>query len=158
MAEDESSRREAARQAVLKGTKIVTANSVIDCVVLDVSRLGARVRLSAMMVLPNQVTLCFRGGAAFKAERRWARAQEVGLAFIGPAALTERTAAEAVELAQALARLSLLPVLTTLRERRHFDDPALVALADAAQAAHARLHQALAAYGAAPRALDLFAE
>ncbi len=153
MAEIDESRR-AARQGVLKGAKLVlSATSVVDCVVLNVSSRGARVRLPAMMTLPAQMTLCFRGGAAFTAGLRWARAEEVGLEWIGPASLTARAAAEAAEIAQAVARLDPAAVLATLRERRHFDDPRLALLAEDWQAAHARLLVALAAPAEAP---DLF--
>lgn len=156
MDDTEAGRREAVRQGVLKAAKLVTGNSVVDCLVLNISASGVRVQLSAMMVLPERMTLCFRGGAAFACERRWARALEVGLEFTGPAGLTERTAAEAADILQAMARESLTPVLDALQARRHFDNPHLAQIAAEAQAAQARLRDALAAHIAAPRVPDLF--
>lgn len=155
MAVEES--RLAARQGVLKGAKIVLgASTVIDCVVLNLSSRGARVRLSAMMALPPQVTLCFRAGAAFTASQRWARAQEIGLEFIGPASLTARAAVAAAEIAQALDRLDPGPILASLLAQRHFDDPRLALLAEGWQTAHARLREALAEPSDGPKVPDLF--
>ncbi len=156
MDEAEASRRDTARQGVLKGAKLVTGNSVVDCLVLNISAGGARVQLSAMMVLPDRLTLCFRGGAAFACERRWARALEVGLEFIGPAGLTERTAAEAADILEGMDRLSLPAVLAALGSRRHFDNPHLALIAAEAEAAQARLRAALASQIGALRVPDLF--
>lgn len=138
-ANETDGRREAARAGVLKSAKIVTGQSVLNCVVLDVSERGARVRLEAMTMLPERVMLCFRGGAAFNATRRWARAQEVGLEFAGSAALTARTAADASAMAQKLQASGLEPALAALREIRHFDDPQLAAEAQRALEAYRTL-------------------
>ena len=151
-------RREAPREGVLKGAKIVIGDAVMNCLVLDVSAKGARVRLDAAMVLPARVSLCFRGGAAFVAEPRWARAQEVGLAFVGPAAMTQKTAAQVAALLQAMRDSGADKVLATLREFRAFDDPALAALSHAAREAWNGLAAALEARARAdaPRAPDVY--
>lgn len=139
----EDGRRAEVRAGVLKTAKLISAGAVLDCVVLDLSAQGARLRLPAMMVLPSELTLCFRGGAAFGATLRWARAQEVGVQFTGPAALVARRAAEAAEVAQRLRATGLERVLDGLETLRHFDDPGLLALSRAARAAQAELAEAL---------------
>ncbi len=143
-AESTVGRRTAPREGVLRSGKIIIGASVVNCIVLDVSEKGARIRLEAMMALPEKVTLCLRGGAAFLAVTRWARAQEAGLEFLGPAALTSRTAAQAARSLQAVQDSGLDDVIATLRTERFYDDPALQHLADEARAAHARLAEKLA--------------
>jgi hypothetical protein len=85
----EESKRLAARETVLKSGQIVFRDIVIDCVILDISAEGARVRTAVMVPIPEQVTLRVRGGAVLPAVRRWARGTEIGLAFSGSVSLNE---------------------------------------------------------------------
>jgi hypothetical protein len=144
MTEQEDGRREQAREGVLKAAKLLYGNTVVDCVVLDISERGARIRTSAMMALPKEVALCFRSGAAFRAELRWARAQEAGLEFTGPAALSARKAADAAGFRQGLQASGFARVIEALGTARHFDDPGLAHVAAAAKAAVQALDETLA--------------
>jgi hypothetical protein len=143
-AEDRIGRRAATREGVLRSGKIVIGSSVVDCIVLDVSEKGARVRLGAMMILPETVMLCLRGGVAFNAVTRWARGQEAGLEFVGAPALTARSAARAAGLLEPMQASDFDASVAALREVRYFDDPALEHLAGEARAAYGRLAERLA--------------
>ena len=142
--EETTGRRAAPREGVLRSGKLVIGPSVVNCIVLDISEKGARVRLEVMMPLPEKLTLCLRGGAAFIAVTRWARVQEVGLEFLGPAALTARTAAQAAGMLQSVQGSGFDTTVSALKAARYFDDPALQHLADEAREAYARLGEKLA--------------
>jgi len=152
-------RRGAVREGVLKSAKLMIGDSVMDCLVLDLSAKGARVRLNAPMALPGRVTLSFRGGTSYLAEPRWARSQEVGLAFVGEAAVTSKTAGEAASVLQAMREAGVGQVFAALRAARDFDDPQLAATVSAAREAWARLEAALEAraHPDTPRGPDVFA-
>lgn len=137
-------RRGLHRDGVLRSAKLVVGGSVVDCVVLDVSARGARVRLAAMMVLPREVRLCLRGGASFSAEVRWARAQEAGLLFLGETTLGAGAAAAAGEALAGVRGGGLGAVLEGLERARYFDDPGLAEVAGEVRVAVARLEAALA--------------
>jgi len=141
----EVGKRGTARETVLKAAQIVFHNSVIDCVVLDISAEGARVRTAVVVTVPDQVTLRVRGGAVFPAHRRWARGTEIGLAFAGPMSLREQQAEEALVIGKVLRDQGLLEALQRLRAVNCFDDPELHAAVEAAEGAHARLEAVLKA-------------
>ena len=59
-------RRRDARTGVLKRAKIAFGRTVIDCIVLDISPGGARVRTDVTVTIPEQVILRFSGGGALE--------------------------------------------------------------------------------------------
>lgn len=141
----DDSRRATGRQPVLKTGQIVFHGSVIDCVLLDISTEGARVRTPTVTAVPEKVTLRVRGGAVFPAVRRWARGTEIGLAFAGSLSLAEERMQEALAIGKLLRDHGLNAAVQRLAAVNFFDDPELRRLADEAEAAHARLETALAA-------------
>ena len=143
-------KRLALREAVLKSAQIVFDQSVVDCLVLDVSETGAKVRTAAITPVPRQVTLLFRGGAAFPAERRWARGMEIGFSFATTATLSEVPAELAWRIYEFVRATSLEEPLRLMRDYRFFDDMALAAAAEEAEAALRRLETMLRAL-ASPR-------
>ena len=76
-------KRGACRIGVLKRAKILLgasgrADSIIDCIVVNTSPTGIRVRTAVAMPTPEWVTLEFPDGTAVHARRRWARGLEIG--------------------------------------------------------------------------------
>jgi hypothetical protein len=136
-------RRREARTGVLKRAKITFGRSVIDCVVLDVSVSGARVRTEIVTTIPEQVILRFSGGSAFVARVQWALGTELGFAFDGMAPLTEDAASLALAAFTALPPNALEAPLRLLRSARFFDDPALAKTAEDAEVAYERFRTAL---------------
>jgi hypothetical protein len=130
-------KRLALRQTVFKSAKIVFGQSVIDCLVLDISETGVRVRTAAIM-------LEFSGGAVFSAVRRWARGLELGLLLEGSASLPAASAHLAGRIHAMLRAAPIEQPMQLLRSTRFFDDLALQAAAEQAEAALQRLDVALA--------------
>jgi hypothetical protein len=137
-------KRLALRQTVFKSAKIVFGQSVIDCLVLDISETGVRVRTAAIMPVPERVTLEFSGGAVFSAVRRWARGLELGLLLEGSASLPAASAHLAGRIHAMLRAAPIEQPMQLLRSTRFFDDLALQAAAEQAEAALQRLDVALA--------------
>ncbi len=142
---DTNDKRVALRQAVLKGAQIVYGQTVVDCLVLNVSDTGARVRTAAVIPIPDRVSLRFRGGAVFTATRRWTRGMEIGFSFDGASSLGEAPARVAWQIYEAVRASSLAEPMRLLRTEKFFDDAALRAMAEEAETALLRLEAALAA-------------
>ena len=75
--------RRDARSSVLKRAKITFGNpdqthAVIDCVLMNVSPSGARVRTAVATSVPEWVTLMFPDGASSRARRCWTQGNEIG--------------------------------------------------------------------------------
>ena len=117
------------RDHVLKGAKLVFGGVVIDCSVLDISAQGARVSVAASVLMPELVAFHLRGGTVYQARRCWSRGRELGFEFVGIPALNEIAVEAAWLVYEALRGVAPSKVLATLNELRHFDDPALQALA-----------------------------
>jgi hypothetical protein len=132
------------RQAVLKGAQIIFGGSVIDCLVINVSESGARVRTAAMTQVPEHVILRFGGGASFAGTRRWARGLEIGLSLARIASLADEAAELAWRLHDMVRATSVQEPLALLRARRFFDDLALRTAAEEAEAGLRRLESMLA--------------
>jgi hypothetical protein len=141
-------KRLAIREAVLKAAQIIFDHSVIDCLVLDVSDTGIKVRTAAVVPIPEQVTLRFRGGAIFPAVRRWARGKEVGFSLDVIPSLSEEPAALAWRIYESVRAITIEEPLKLLRHCRFFDDAALRAAAEEAEAGLRRLETALRARAA----------
>ena len=138
-------KRGAQRQAVLKGAQIVFGQTVVDCLVLNVSETGARLRTAAAVELPQLVTLRFRGGAVFPAVRRWARGSEIGFSLESSGFLPEGPASLAWQAYEEIHACSVEELLKPLREKGYFDDVGLRSAAEEAEQGLRRLEAALAA-------------
>jgi hypothetical protein len=137
-------KRFAARQTVFKSAKIVFGRAVVDCLVVNVSETGVRVRIAAIMTIPERVTIEFSGGAVFSAVQRWARGFELGFSLEGTASLPEESAHLASRIYQMLRAASIEEPMKLLLSVRYFDDPGLQGTALEAEAALRRLETALA--------------
>jgi hypothetical protein len=146
--EEKGTKRQKPRQSVLQRGQLVFRDSVIDCVVLDISAEGARLRTAAVMQIPEQVTLRVRGGAILPAARRWTRGTEIGLAFVGQMSLAAERTQEVRVIGKTLHEDGLTEAMRRLRAANFFDDPQLREAAEEAEAAKARLEAALKARGA----------
>jgi PilZ domain-containing protein len=139
------------RQAVLKAAQITFDQSVVDCLVLDISETGARVRTAAVVPVPEQVTLRLRGGAIFSAVRCWSRGMEIGLSLETAAALGEESARVAWRVYEMIRATTLAEPQRILGGHGYFDDMALRAAAEDAEAGLRRLEAVLATRARAPR-------
>ena len=79
-----SDRRQFPRSHVLRRGKIVfrRGHSAIDCVVLDLSAGGARVRIGAWLGMPDRFELRIENGLCREAEVRFRGADLAGLRFL----------------------------------------------------------------------------
>jgi hypothetical protein len=136
-------RRRETRTGVLKRAKIAFGRAVIDCVVLDVSSSGARVRTDVVATVPEQVILRFAGGGAYVARVQWALGTELGFAFDGLAPLAEDVASLALSAFNAFPANDLDIPIRLLRSVRFFDDPVLAKAAEEAEAAYAHFKATL---------------
>lgn len=138
------SRRREVRTSVIKRGKICFGPSLLDCIVLDVSPGGARVRMDVMVPLPETVILRFSGGSAFVSRIQWARGHEVGLGFERSAPMVDESSSSVARSAfQALPTDSLDATMRLLRGARFFDDPTLAHAAREAEDAYARFKETL---------------
>ena len=83
----------AQRYRVLNGGKLIVndGQSVIDCVIRDMSEGGAKVRLTIPTMLPKQLEmLVVKNNMLYPVEVRWNRNSEAGLQFTGPGKVTAR--------------------------------------------------------------------
>ncbi len=145
--DQQGGKRQKPRESVLQKGQLVFRNSVIDCVVLDISAEGARVRTAVVVQIPEKVTLRVRGGAVLPAEQRWARGTEIGLAFAGQLSLTDERTQEARMIGKTLNDDGLAEALKRLRAANFFEDPELREVALEAEAARDRLEAALKSRG-----------
>jgi len=63
-------RRREERYRVIKGAKIIFGETVIDCLVLNISRSGACIKTLSEVAVPEYVILSFPNGGSFRAQRR----------------------------------------------------------------------------------------
>ena len=77
-------RRQHGRAHVLKRARLVYRSgwSSVDCVVLDLSPGGARIRLDALLGLPDRFELRVVGGPSRDAVVRFRARDEAGVAFV----------------------------------------------------------------------------
>ena len=77
-------RRKIPRLRVTKDAKIVLGTSLmIDCVVHDLTTVGARVEIQDAIDLPEVVDVTFDGGHTFRSCRlRWRKSNEGGVKFV----------------------------------------------------------------------------
>jgi hypothetical protein len=75
------------RQRVLKTGKIIFSdgNSVVDCVIRNLSVAGARLELSNTVSVPQEFTLLdAHAGRSYSAKVAWRRGETMGIEFIDP--------------------------------------------------------------------------
>jgi hypothetical protein len=138
-------RRREGRYRVIKRAKIVFGNSVIDCIVLNISKNGACIKTLAEVAVPEHVVLSFQNGGSFRAHRRWSKDHEFGFSLNGPAPLTGQDRLLAISAFDALSMCAPQRAISILRAAEFFDDPTLGAAADEAEAAYGRLLDVLQA-------------
>lgn len=141
-------KRDGARQPVLKGAKLRLGDSVVDCLVLDLTGRGARISVETAMPFPPEVTLELRSGGMWRAAPRWQRGNETGLEFLGFAGLGQQAATDASVLRGRLRNCAVHDVLLELGKARYFDHPELESAALRAREAVAALESALERSGA----------
>ena len=78
-------RRKNARSRVLKNAKLVLeASSIIDCVVRNLTNVGARIQIPKTTNLPETLNLTFDGGRSLRPCRIvWRTLNETGVEFSG---------------------------------------------------------------------------
>jgi hypothetical protein len=84
MNDSELNRRRDARAAAVKSGKLLYgffSPTVIDCLVLEVSDIGARVETAEMTRVPEKLSLRLSDGDKRLARRSWARGNQIGLEF-----------------------------------------------------------------------------
>ena len=77
--------RRSPRQRVLLSGRLVFGESdhTVDCLIRDLSRVGAKVRLAGVLAMPPEVWLIeLKSGVAFEARVAWRRLPDIGLQFI----------------------------------------------------------------------------
>jgi len=74
-------RRQFRRKAVIWAARLDTPNGTLDCITLDLSLGGARLRLSEPVGLLEHVTLILDKFGRFPAEIVWVTETEIGLQF-----------------------------------------------------------------------------
>ena len=80
-------KRDIRRQRVLKSGKIIFAdgNSVVDCVIRNLSVAGARLEVPTTVGLPNEFTLLdAHSGRTYAAKVIWRRGESMGVEFSDP--------------------------------------------------------------------------
>jgi len=75
-------RRQFRRKAVIWAAKLELEQGVFDCITLDLSLGGARLRLSRQIALLEPATLVLDKFGRFPAEVVWITPTEIGLQFI----------------------------------------------------------------------------
>ncbi len=84
---DEEEKRIIRRQRVLKGGKIIFAdgNSVVDCVIRNLSAAGARLEVPTTVGLPQEFTLVdSHSGRSYVVKVAWRRGETMGVEFSDP--------------------------------------------------------------------------
>jgi hypothetical protein len=76
-------RRKITRMRVLKGAKFsLGKSSVIDCVVRDMTNVGAGVEVPNTLELPEAMDLTLNGSRSFRRSRRvWRKLNKIGVKF-----------------------------------------------------------------------------
>jgi hypothetical protein len=77
-------RRNSTRSRVLRGAKIILGtSSVMDCVVRNVTKSGARLQITNTVELPEDLGLTFDGGRSIRECRVvWRTVSETGVKFV----------------------------------------------------------------------------
>ena len=90
------SRRAHPRFTVVWTGRIVAASRVLDCVVLNISASGAKLRVFETMELPQRFTLIVDRFGDFPAELVWRDRRSAGVRFVGDPTQIGQTFAQAL--------------------------------------------------------------
>ena len=149
---DRAEQRQGHRKAFLKRAQIVVAGSVVDCVVENLSDIGARVRLGSPTPLPEAFALRLSNGTSHAARRRWARGAVVGMEFEGAGPTMEAERLHMIGAVEAAARAAdPAAMLGLLRSAWFFGDEALRRAAAELELAQLRFAVALAPHLRQPK-------
>jgi hypothetical protein len=91
MADDD--KRRTRRQRVLKDGRIITFDnqSIVNCVVRDLSATGARLKCGDQIAVPSEFRLQVGNERAMRPARAvWRRGNDIGIRFTGPPVPTPR--------------------------------------------------------------------
>lgn len=138
-------RRGTPRQAVVNTGKLMFGNSVIDCMVLNISPRGARVRFGMPLPVPEELDLQLYSGTRRAACTRWASGVELGLSFQGGPRLTDGLAFAVARAFDLVRATTLDEALGLLKARRYLEEPGLQDAAERAELAIRELEGLLAA-------------
>ena len=143
-----NNRRASPRRRQYKAAKLVFNDnqSVVDCVVRDISDTGARVRVGGWFDCPERLVMKVSDGVSYSAEVVWFQNHELGLRFHGKANLemVEKLTSVQGVLDQARA-LTADGLLRSLATHHHFADDGVKSAADGLAAAHERMIETLRA-------------
>ena len=70
--------RQAGRKGFLKRAQVIDGNTVLDCLIENMSVVGARLRFAHPTPLPEAFALRFPDGTSHAARRRWSRGTAAG--------------------------------------------------------------------------------
>jgi hypothetical protein len=79
-----SERRRHVRIGIMLMATLRSTNGIFDCMVLDLSRGGAKVMLHEPHVIGTAVTLILGGFGSFRAQPVWQRGEIIGIRFADP--------------------------------------------------------------------------
>ncbi len=137
--------RRTPRNRVLRRAQLIASGTVLDCLVLEVSATGIRLRFGTPLPIPEQATLrLVQDGTSHTVKRRWARGVEAGFELDGSGSVADqdrRTRAQAAR--QALRAVAPTEAIQILQASWFFGDEEVRRMAEALEAAHARLDAAL---------------
>jgi hypothetical protein len=142
LVESDVNKRLIARLPVLKTAKVHTANSVYDCLVVDLSVTGLRLSTEVPVAFPPDVRIELRSGAIWAAELRWQRGREAGFEFLLFDGLNDETSQRAAEMFDAFRNCGVAEVLSRLEEKDYFGSPDLRSAAETFARAHEAAAQA----------------
>ncbi len=146
--EPAKNRRGSRRRRQYKAAKLILNDnqSVVDCILRDISGTGARVQLEDWFDCPKRILLKLSNGLAFASDVVWSRGNQLGLHFreqVKVELLGQLTAVQGMlDMAQAL------PVELLRRcvaAHHHFDDDDVTAAGESLAEAHDRMIDALRA-------------
>jgi hypothetical protein len=80
---DDTERRSAPRKRTLKGGRIAfnAGQSTIECVVLNLSETGAKLRVTSVMGIPDTFDLLLADKSRRRCRVAWRKLDEMGVAF-----------------------------------------------------------------------------
>jgi hypothetical protein len=155
MAPVQEEMRRSPRSRTIKAGQISVGDLTIDCVVLDVSKGGARIYLRQPAEVPDQVAFKFKQGQSFAARVRWRAGEEIGFELTAADSASVHESDAADPLVKALETTNLSEVISLLQERSFSYNPEIMAAASDLHAAYGRLTAALARHVGANACPDL---
>ncbi len=141
-------RRANPRRRMYKSAKLIFNDnqSVVDCVLRDISASGARVQVKGWFECPEQVVLKLSDGLSHSSDLVWSRNNQLGLRFHGQAEL--ELVGKVASVQRVLDMAKALPVddlLRALASYHHFADDDVKSAGEGFVDAHRRMIDALRA-------------